>query len=62
MASKLESILELNSHADTCVLGSHAYIFQDFQRPVRVFGYDPDMGTETYCTMSGEIKYDNPHR
>ncbi len=36
-----ETTLELDSHADTCVLGKHTYIFQDYNRPVYVEAYDP---------------------
>ena len=61
MESKLESTFELGSHSDTWVLGSHALIFQYSQSPVQVFGYEPDMGDETYRTVSGEMAYDHPH-
>ena len=61
MAYKLESTLEFYSCSDTCVLGSHALIFQYSRSPVQVFVYDPDMGDETYRTVSEEMAYDHPH-
>ena len=56
-----ETTLELDSHADTCVLGRDALIFQDFDRPVEVFGYDNSKGAETYRTVSGVVAYHHPH-
>ncbi len=45
MSYKLDSIyettLELDSHADTCVLGHGALITLDYNRPVSIVGYDP---------------------
>ncbi len=35
----VETTLELDSHADTCVLGRHALIILDYDRPVSVAGY-----------------------
>ncbi len=45
-----ETTLELDSHADTCVLGRDALILLDYNRPVIVEGYDPSLGTKTYAT------------
>ena len=33
-----ESRTEIDSHADTCVIGKHALIVHDFERPVNVVG------------------------
>ena len=55
-----ETTLELDSHADTCVLGCDALILQDYMRPVRVQGYDPSLGTVQYNTVSGALAYDHP--
>jgi hypothetical protein len=33
---------DLDSHADACVVGKYALIFQDFDGKVNVSGYDPD--------------------
>ena len=52
---------ELDSHADACVVGKHALIIQDFDRPVDVTGYDPTMGTKRGLrTVSAALAYDDP--
>ena len=58
--SVVETTLELDSHADTCVLGRHALITLDYDRPVSVTGYDASLGTRTYKTVSGVIGYTDP--
>ena len=55
-----ETTLELDSHADTCVLGRDALILLDYERPVNVQGYDPTLGSTTYATVSGALAYDDP--
>ena len=37
---KYETYTELDSHADTCDVGKHVFLFQDFNRPVNISGYD----------------------
>jgi hypothetical protein len=58
--SVVETKLKLDSHADTCVLGRHALITLDYNRPVSVMGYDASLGTHTYKTVSGVIAYTDP--
>jgi hypothetical protein len=58
--SILETSLELDSHADTTVLGGDALIFQNYDRPVEVLGYNPTMGARTYQTVSGALAFDHP--
>jgi hypothetical protein len=64
LSTKIKSIgettLELDSHADTCVLGCDALILLDYDRPVIVEGYDPSLGTKTYATVSKALAYDDP--
>ncbi len=55
-----ETTLELDSHADTCVLGCDALILLDYEQPVVVKEYDPSLGTKTYDTVSGVLAYDDP--
>ncbi len=55
-----ETTLELDLHADTCVLGPDALILLNYKRPVIVEGYDPYLGTKTYATVSGVLAYDDP--
>ena len=45
---EVEFRTELDSHADTCVVSSEtALVIHDFERPVRVHGYDERVGTAT---------------
>lgn len=52
---------EMDSHADTCVVGKHALILSDCERPVNVTGYDSE-GTvaEGLRTVNAAIAYDDP--
>ncbi len=56
-----ETTLELDSLADTCVLGCDALILLDCDRPVIVEDYDFPLGTKTktYTTVSGALAYDD---
>ncbi len=55
-----ETTLELDSHANTCVLGCDALIILDYYRPVSIVGYDESLGSKTYHTVSGVVAYDDP--
>jgi hypothetical protein len=55
-----ETTLELDSHANTCVLGRDALIILNFNRPVSIVGYDESLGSKTYQTVSGVVAYDDP--
>ncbi len=55
-----ETTLELDSHANTCVLGHGALIILDYNRPVSVVGYDESLRSKTYQTVSGIVAYDDP--
>jgi hypothetical protein len=55
-----ETTLELDSHADICVLGHDALIILDYNRPVSIVGYDESLGSKTYQTVSGVVAYDDP--
>jgi hypothetical protein len=52
----------LDNHADTTVLGNNtALIIHDFERPVRVHGYDSTVAQRDNCkTVSGVVAYDHP--
>ena len=55
-----EFTTEMDSHADTCVVGKGALILRDYERPVKVTGYD-GTGTETpFKTVSAAVAYDDP--
>lgn len=57
-----ETRTELDSHADTCVVGNDtALLIFDYERPVRVFGYNEDVGEKAHCkTVSAVVAYDHP--
>jgi hypothetical protein len=55
-----ETTLELDSQANTCVLGRDALIILDYNRPVSVVGCDESLGSKTYQTVSGVVAYDDP--
>jgi hypothetical protein len=59
LESNYETTLELDSHADTCVLGRDASIILDYNQPVSVVGYDESLGSKTYQTVSGVVAYDD---
>ena len=51
---------ELDSHADTCVVGANVLVTHDYERPVTVTGYDASQGNKRYRTVSAAIAYDDP--
>ena len=51
---------ELDSHADTCVLGSNTLITHDYERPVSVTGFDSGECPKDYRTVSGVVGYQDP--
>jgi hypothetical protein len=53
----IETTLELDSHANTCVVGEHALIIYDFNRPMDVHGYDKTQGSQRYWTVTAVLKY-----
>ena len=57
-----EQRTDLDSHADTCVIGQNELIVQNLNRPVNVVGYDPSKGIMTlnYQTVSAAVEYDCP--
>ena len=55
-----ETRMECDSHADTSVVGKNCLIVHDFERPVKVSGYDPKDGAKEYRTVTGVVAYDHP--
>ena len=55
-----EQRTDLDSNADTCVIGQHALIVHDFNCPVNVVGYDTSKFTmTTKCrTVSAAVAYE----
>ncbi len=60
LESNYETTFELDSHANTCVLGRDALIILDYNLPVSAVGYDESLGSKTYQTVSGVVAYDDP--
>jgi hypothetical protein len=56
----LESSLELDSHANTTVLGAGALIIKSYDQPVEVVGYDPQQGLQMFKMVSGILAFDHP--
>ena len=55
-----ETTLELDSHADTYVLGGGSLVVADFNEPFNVQGYNPSLVTKTYKTITGAVGYCDP--
>ena len=55
-----QTTLDLDSHADTCVLGRNCLIILDHNRPVQVHSFDPSLGYQTFQTVSGVLDYQHP--
>ena len=60
--SLLEKRTELDSHADTSVVGHDtALLIHDYETPVRVQGYNGDVGERSNCRIvSAAVAYDHP--
>ena len=70
--AKVESRTELDTHADTCVVGKNCLIVNEYDRWVTVTGYDPQQGCVKDlrvvavvlahdCPKSGEVKIISKH-
>ena len=62
LTDDIDQRIDLDGHADTCVIGQHALIVHGFNRPVNVLGYDPSKGimTPNCRTVSEAVAYDCP--
>ena len=57
----VESRTELDTHADTCVVGKDCLITHEYDRLVSVTGYDPNQGkVKDLKVVSAAIAYDCP--
>ena len=52
--------IDLDSHADTCVVGDHCLNVHDHNRPVNVYGYDPNAGSKLAHIVSATVAYEGP--
>ena len=57
-----EQRTDLDSHADTCVIGQHALIVHDLNCPVNIVGYDTpkEIMTPNCRRVSAAVAYDCP--
>ena len=51
---------ELDSHADTCVVGKHCLVIRDWDRPVDVYGWNPKDGKRVCQTVTAVVSYVRP--
>ena len=56
----VETIIELDSHADTCVVGDHFLVVHDHNRPVNVFGFYPKAGLKCACMVDAVVACTEP--
>jgi len=52
--------VELDSHADTCIVGRNCLVVNDHCRPVNVYGFDPSDGSKSARIVDAAIKYISP--
>ena len=55
-----ETSLELDSHANMCCVGKDALLVYDYDRPMTVIGYDPQLGSRDFKTVSAVLEYTHP--
>jgi hypothetical protein len=53
--------MELDTHADTTVLGKNCLLIQDFGKAVSVSGWNASAGSTECLIVSGVVAYDHPH-
>ena len=56
----IKTKIELDSHADTCVVGDHCLVVHDHHRPVNVFGYNPKVASMHAFIVHATIAYTEP--
>ena len=52
--------IELNSHADMCVVGDNCLVINDHNRPVHVYSYNPKSGHRSAKTDNATVEYQHP--
>ena len=52
--------MELDTHADTTMLGKHCLVVQDFNQLFNVLGWDSTLGTIECPTVTGVVAYYHP--
>ena len=56
-----ESWMELDTHADTTVLGRSCLLIQDFDKNVSLSGWNASVGSTECPTVTGVVAYDHPY-
>ena len=59
-SNDIDTSLELDSHDDTYVIGKYCLIFNDYERPVTVYGYYRALGAQSFRTVSAILGYIDP--
>ena len=52
--------IELDSHADTCVVGDNCLVIHNYNRLVNVYSYDPKDGHRSAKTVDATVGYQDP--
>ena len=52
--------VELDSHADICVVGDNCLVIHDHNWPVNVYSYDPKDGHRSAKTVDATVGYQDP--
>ena len=52
--------VELDSHADTCVVGDNCLVIHDHNKPVNVYSYDPKDGHRSAKKVDAAVGYQDP--
>ena len=58
--SHIRILVELDSHADTCVVGSNVLVVHDHERYVDVYGFDQAARHKNASTVDAAIAYEDP--
>jgi hypothetical protein len=53
--------MELDTHADTTVLGRSCLLIQDFNKNVSFLGWNASLGSTECPTVTGVVAYDHPY-
>ena len=52
--------VEVDTHADMCVVGDNCLVVHDHNRPVNVYSYDPKDGHRSAKTVDAAVRYQDP--
>ena len=52
--------IELDSHAETCVVGDNCLVIHNHNRPISVYNYDPKDGHRSAKTVDVAVCYQDP--